>query len=271
MPRANNNDDPEHPRNPLEADGRYLRYFSQKLSELLIQGERAHYEQGRFIDESIRGRYWDRWPEGQQRDFKTWCWKVLGYRSRKGEILRRNFLLLSAMNVAEDTLVRALRLGWTKLSHILKVATDENTLLRWIDRVENEGLSEDDLRALTKQGDDAGEAAPKPVAFRLVFEEQQALDTFMLALKAIKKRYDPEMGWGRASALMATSYAATMPRDDEGGAPVELNDLLIAIENTYRVRLSVANTQPQPSARVSAPVAPPTSNNDAVRSASLEM
>lgn len=269
MPRNENT--PQ--RGPSEVDGRYLRPFAQKLAEMLIAGGRSHYDQGKMVDEVCRGRYWDKWPDGPIKNFPEWTWKVLGCRSRRAEILRGNYNKLAAMNVAEDTLVRALRLGWCKLAHLLKLAKDEPTLLRWIDRVEDENLSENDLRALSKQKTGDADAAPateaeKKVAFKLVFEDKTALDTFLLALKVIQKRYDPEMGWGRAAALMATSYAASVPRDDEGGAPVELHDLLLAIEHTYRVRLKVdEESQPAPPPRLLEKM----HNTDAVRSASLDL
>jgi hypothetical protein len=40
--------------------------------------------------------------------------------------------------------------------------------------------------------------------------------------------------------MIATSYLASVPRDDEGGAPVELEYLIRQIEQNYGVRLVVA-------------------------------
>lgn len=256
-------------RTPMDVDGRAIRYFAQRLSETMIAGGRSYYEQGRMLDEVVRGRYWARWPGVNATSYMDWCWKVLGCRSRRAEMLRANYLKISAMNVADDTLVRAIRLGWTKLAHVLKLATDEITLLKWIDKIENEGLTETALRALTspKPVDDgtAEQNTREKCSFRLVFEDKEALDVFLLGLKAIQKRYDPEMGWGRAAALMATNYAGTLPRDDEGGAAVELNDLLAAIEDTYRVKLVVADDAAQPAPRY------PGTVDAAVRNAALEM
>lgn len=254
---------------------RSLRDIANKIARLLIQGRRADYDLGRELDRVYTQALYQKWPGFETPPtYAEWTWRVLGFKERKARNLRENFLNLAAMNLADDSLARALRLGWTKLTAILRVARTENDLLAWIDKVEEGKIKEDALTAevrLTAEAagiesrpgnrkerhqerlaaaDDPATVASTPplppgslprgikVYMKLAFDEEEALRIFVRALEAIKHRYS-DMGNGKAATLMATAYMAAMPRDDQGGTPVELAMLIKAIENTHRIRLQV--------------------------------
>src|SRR3990172_5685805 len=138
---------------PLKRDGRSLRQFAIDLGKLLVAGRKADYDIGSVVDEAMRGRYWERWPvpEGRPPSFAVWCDQVLGFRSRKAEYLRHNFLALKALNLPEDTLYRALRVGWGKLALVLRVAKSEMMLIQWIDRIEKFKLNIEEVESEVKQ------------------------------------------------------------------------------------------------------------------------
>jgi len=246
-----------------EVTAGYLRGFAFRISEALIKGMMAQYELGALVDEVMMNSLWRRWPGKNFTSFKEWSWEVLGFRSRKAEYFRANWKALSAMHLSEPSLVSAMRVGWAKLKEILRVARDEDTLLRWIDRVNDEGLNEKELKhavreagaatrtpTITEDEDDEDEApepapsaaaAARPRGMQVVFEDRETFACVRTAIDAVTRRYnDPEMGDGRALSMIATSYIATLPRDDEGGAPVELEYIIQQIEQNYGVRLLVA-------------------------------
>lgn len=271
MPNPNDDDDNEEPsftvpnfaRDEAEGrresqaprtDGRYLRGLAFRLSELLVKGSRAEFEIGALIDEVATNHHWQEWPGARFPKFADWSWTILGYRGRKAEYLRRNWQALSAMHLSEVALTSALRVGWSKLKEILRVARDEVTLFQWIDRVNEMRWTEKQLRAAVIEAgasqrgptaagdpDDAGrDPAERRHGFSVVFEDEDSYRTVMQACNIISQRYDSEMGNGRCLALMATSYIATTPRADEGGAAVELEYILKNVESHYGVKLVVA-------------------------------
>jgi hypothetical protein len=253
-------------------DGRHLRSFVQKLSENLVRGCKADYDLGAQIEEVLTGTYWKHWPraggEAGFASFEEWCYVVLGFKDRKAFYLKKNYTALAAMHLAEDTITRALRLGWAKLSHVVRVAKDEHSLLRWIDHIEDNEISENDLRkqvALALSNGVPGESAagggeagpanvdpddkPERIPWKMVFTSKDDFNIFKRATGAIRKRFDPHMGDGKAVALMATSYLAALPRMEEGGTAQELADILHSLEHTFGVRLAPVDASPLPPPR----------------------
>ncbi len=277
----------------------YMRTFAQRIGEMLIVEHKAAFELGRMIVEAQDGAYWRRWPGATFTSFGEWAWTVMGFKARKAEHLAHNYKHLSAIQMGEDTKSRALRMGWTKLYQVLRVAKTEIVLLQWLDRIERFSINEIDLRAeislslsgLTgadapvpatappaapvqpREGRvDTSDPAPKarrrktshgtvdvtpprvtpapdvpttpPVrkaVLKVVFEDEEAMRTTLNACRAVRERTgDDEMGNGRALALIATSYLASLPAGPEGGLVMELEHLIQAIEDNYRVKLQVA-------------------------------
>ena len=257
-------------------NGMELRAISREIGDLLIQGERADYELGRLIDRVQEGQMWKWWDNhgGPFSNFERWVWAVCGFRKRKARYLRSNYLALHAMHLAEDSFSRALRLGWTKLSHVLRVARNETDLLAWIDLVEGTGkdengrdrkpMSEEDLRAAVAielgatgnpdeddEDDDpsAGDShdaetgeSKRPfrrATLNITFTQEEHLQAFMAAVKILRDRTDPEMGYGEVAGLMAVEYVGSALRDDEGGIVVELEEHLRRLEATWGKRLGI--------------------------------
>jgi len=136
-------------------DGRYLAAFNRKLSALLIKANWATImELGQLIHEAQEGQYWRSWSklQGQKNypTFSEWCIAVLHCRERKAQCLAKLFADLTAMNLSEPTLYRAIKLGWTKLYQVLKVARSETTLIQWLDHVESNALTEQQIRTEIK-------------------------------------------------------------------------------------------------------------------------
>lgn len=250
-------------------NGNYLRGFMQRIAQLLVARHRADYDLGRMIEECRVGRYW-RWcswkdQSGNDRvgypGFTDWCWAVLGFKRRKADMLRENFNNLSPMGLDEQgpTFSRAMRIGWSKLHQVLRVARDEGTLIAWLAVVEEENLSFEELKAKVRWalaeaenvgGSDSGAnvgggdpdatddpALPTRVQWPVVFESRTALDVVLKAHGAIQSRYDQEIGLGKAMAMMATFYLSKSSRDYEGGAPVDAEYMIQAIEEQFGLRV----------------------------------
>lgn len=135
----------------------YLEQVHSRLMDSLLWGKRAKYEQGRILDEVMTGEYWCRddypdAPEGgyphTKQGFMAWCREVVGYESRTIQYIRSNFVKLSALrlNEKEEPFARALRVGWWRLNQVLRLATDEASLVHWLDRIDNEHLGSDKLK-----------------------------------------------------------------------------------------------------------------------------
>ena len=257
-------------------NGVYLRGFKTRLGQLLIAGNRADYDQGRMIEECRVGQYWRWWlwedQDGEDKvgfaKFDHWCWVVLGFRRSKGDHLRKNYNYLSALGLDERgvTFSRAMRLGWNKLYMILRVAKNEETLIAWLDRVEANNTTWEELRAEVRwtiaeaervaRGDDAPEegeegSTPTPperpaakIRWPVVFESREATDIVLKAHARIQSRFDGDLGLGKALAMMATHYLATTPRDEEGGAAVEVEMMIAAFETNYGLRMAPAPIEP---------------------------
>jgi hypothetical protein len=272
-------------------NGNYLRGFKQRIAQLLVARHRADYDIGRMIEECRAGRYWRWWTwtdkEGNDRvgypSFSDWTWAVLGFKRRKADMLRENFNNLSPMDLDEQgpTFSRAMRIGWSKLHQVLRVARDESTLLSWLAVVEEEKLSFEEVKAkvgwaLAESAESAGSesegssvvggdpdttddpAPPTRVHWPVVFESRTALDVVLKAHKAIQSRYDEEIGLGKAMAMLATFYLSKSARDYEGGAPVDAEYMVQAFEEQFGLIVNpgrqVASAAPTPRRRRRPPV-----------------
>jgi len=263
-------------------DQRYLRHFANRMTQALITKNKAEIMTlGEMIAEAtarykmpngkLSKAYWEQWPDGNAyEDVDDWCWRVLHFRKAKAYALRRIYLHLTAMNLSEHTLTRALRLGWSKLVNIVSVARSEVTLLQWIDRAETHDLTEQDIRtevqlakgtAKTREAgdavstaaegfdDDEDDSGPPPkrkpqVRVTMIFDGDKAgredLRLWRAALKKVKRRVDKsDMGDAKAAALMATHYMSSVPDAAEGGVTLEVEFLCQAIEAKYGVAIGV--------------------------------
>jgi len=252
--------------------GNYIRSFKQRIAQLLVARHRADYDIGRMIEECRMGRYWRWWSwedkEGNDRvgypTFSDWCWAVLGFKRRKADMLRENFNNLSPMDLDENglTFSRAMRVGWSKLHQMLRVARDENTLIAWLAVVEEENLSYEELKAKVRwalaerdgsqEADGDGrtsvgggdpdatddQSIPTRVHWPVVFESRTSLDVVLKAHKAIQSRYDEEIGLGKAMAMLATFYLSKSVRDYEGGAAVDAEYMVQAFEEHFGLIVS---------------------------------
>ena len=273
-----------------------VRAVGRAIGECLIQGERADYDLGRLIARVKSRRMWRWWNDhgGPFPNFERWVWAVCGFRSRKAGYLQANYRALSAMYLAEDSMSRALRLGWTKLSKVVRVAHNETELLAWIDRIEGVGgsepMSEEDLRAaiaveLGSVGDPdatgeeseseepleaSGSRRPKTeTVFRratlpITFTQEEHLSAFMSAVKVLRNRVDPDMGYGEVAGLMALEYVGSALRDDEGGIVVELEEHLKRLEATWGKRLGIRVVVDEPETSAIEPVAAASPHDEAL-------
>jgi hypothetical protein len=279
-------------------DGRTINSVARRIAELLVAEHQALYDLGKEIDRVFRDDLWMHWPESTFKNREAWCWNVLGFKERKATYLRSIYVELSTMEgLDEATHSAALRLGWTKLYHVLRVAKNAWELKTWIGRVENEKLSEaalrtevqialappqapegsegaasDELSAVLSRSGSASTEQPAEeeqeeeteevaedaeararalvadrrasgnrgrIQFPMTFMSDEDLRIFTRAIQVVRDRLNPEMGYGEAAGIIATSYLATLPREDEGGVAVELEQMIQAIERTYGVRLRV--------------------------------
>ena len=259
--------------NDTAMNGAQFRCFVQGLRQLVIQKHRSDYKLGEFFSNIQYHNLHTRWPRTDRRrpgytTLKEFCDKELGYSLSKFGTLSRNYRRLSQLNIDEqsDTFSRCMRLGWSKLEVLLRVAGDENNLLLWLNDIEGKNLSELQLRGRIQEarranvdqdtaptgGDDGDESdeTPEPIAptagttagyvghnFR--FDTQESLDAVLNAVETIRNRYNADMGVGQCLMMMALTYMQTRARDEEGGAPLTVESLLLWIEATWGVKLAV--------------------------------
>ena len=263
--------------------GNHFRYFVQRFRQLIIDKHRADYKVGEFLHRIREETLWDRWPRDDRTrpGFRTWeefCDKDLGYSTSKANALTLNYRKLNALGLDEqsDTFARCMRLGWSKLNVLLRVVSDESNLIAWLNDIEGRNLSELQLRARIQEarrtqaeanaaasgadpsdGDEDEPLSPENpvgyVPYVVRFDNQQSIDTFTQAVEAIRNRYDTTLGMGAAVTMMAVQYLATVPSQVEGGAAVEVENLIRMVEASYGIRLEVVER-----AEVAVDPAPPT-------------
>jgi hypothetical protein len=262
-------------------DHREFRAFVQKMRQLLIDKTRSDYRVGEALARIRTERLFETWPRDDRRQagydsFAEFCERELGYSHSTAMQKASNFERLSALNLPDDgdTFARCMRLGWSKLNTLLRVARDEKTLVAWLNDIEGKNLTEMQLRTRieearahhlrthaqtndeAEEADDEDEPAEAPhaptrpttrgyVGMEVRFESQAALDAFTRAVDMIRRRYGGDMGMGRAIEMMAVQYVASTPTAAQGGAAVEVENLLRMIESAYGVRLQVAPAQPR--------------------------
>lgn len=271
-----------------------IRFLFEELSQLLIDYRKNHYKLGRVLHRIRHQRLYERCrrPAGQRRGYETWeefCNAFMGFSRSKGDMLASNYEKLSAMELDEsgDTFSRCMRLGWNKLNEVLRVAGNEDNLIRWLN--EADGMSTEMLRlkisqaqreAYEAQARERGNllpeedglpdgveppvrgggrrrtAAPAPppdvdgdpdaplspdnptgyVSYQIRFPDNETQETFVTAMRLMKKRYDADMGAGTCIGMMALHYLATVPSEAQGGAPIEVADMVRLLEANYGMR-----------------------------------
>jgi hypothetical protein len=270
-------------------DHREFRAFVQNMRQLFIDKHRSDYKVGAALARIRADSLWQRWPRDDQQEpgyanFAEFCDRELGYSLSQANQKAANYEKLQTIGLAEDsdTFSRCMRLGWSKLSVVLRVAHDEAGLVAWLNDIEGRNLSEMALRARIeharrlheeRQGRaaqapaatpsrrrasaddedaDEDETPPAPVSltpprrattqgyvgYEVRFESQAALDAFTRAVDLIRRRYG-EVGMGRAIEMMAVQYMATVPTTNQGGAAVEVENLIRTIESAYGIKLQV--------------------------------
>jgi hypothetical protein len=170
---------------------RRLDHLANRLGELTIAGSRAHYQLGEIIDEVFHERLWKHWPNnGPFENVGEWCWVTLGRRYSAANTLRKNFIALQALQLSEDTLARAMRVGSGKIRHIVKVARTETDLLRWVDLVEDERLREDQLVAAVRHAEARRERNRDHGRDEVDAGEEVAIRQAALDARAVRRQRD---------------------------------------------------------------------------------
>jgi len=258
---------------PQTLVGNAFRYYVQRFRQLIIDKHRADYHVGEYLHRIREETLWDRWPRDDRtrpgyRSWEEFCDKDLGYSTSKSNALSVNYRKLNTLGLDEtsDTFARCMRLGWSKLNVLLRVAGDEHNLIAWLNDIEGRNLSELQLRARIQearrtQAQENAEAGDTPdegnedeplgpdnpvgyVPYVVRFEDQQSIDTFTQAVESIRNRYDTTVGMGTALTMMAVQYLATVPSEVEGGAAAEVENLIRMVEASYGIRLAVVPTEP---------------------------
>jgi hypothetical protein len=258
-----------------------FRQFVQYMRQLLIDKHRSDYRMGQALNTIRDDRLWETWPRDDRpapgyESFAEYCDRECGYSVSSASAKIINYVKLRAIGLPEDsdTFSRCLRLGWSKLSEVLRAVVDEPGLVAWLNDVEGRNLTVMGLRARIAEaranlpsrsteeeaeeapsllprgpGRRAGPAVEPParptrpttrgyVGYEVRFESQAALDAFTRSVDMIRRRYG-DVGMGRAIEMMSVQYLATAPRLSQGGAPLEVENLLRTIESAYGIKLQV--------------------------------
>lgn len=242
-----------------------FRGFVQETRQLLVDKHRSDYRLGAALHRIREERLHNRWPRDDQRqpgydNFGEFCDRELGYSASQANMKASNYIKLQVIRLDENgvTFARCMRLGWSKLNCLLRVASTEENLVAWLNDIEGKGLSEAQLRqriALAQaaldsnptgdpsdadgEDDDAPPTTAGYVTYKVMFESQSALDTFTRAVDIVRARFGGDVGMGRVIEMIALQYIATVPSQAEGGAAAEVENLIRMVESAYGLRLGV--------------------------------
>lgn len=261
-------------------NGNQLRSFVNQFRQLLVEKHRSDYRMGYAFHMIREERLWETWPRDDRREpgydnFGEFCDRECGVSLSQANQKAHNYEVLCGIGLDEssDTFARCMRLGWSKLNVLLRVARDENALLQWLNVIEGRNLTELQLRAMVDDArahhegrlntpgdegadetdeDEATTPAPRGrpgttagyARYEVMFESQQERDSFTQAVDLIRRRYG-DVGVGRAIAMMAIQYLATVPRTAQGGAVMEVENLIRMFETGYGLQLQVIVPEPR--------------------------
>jgi len=254
-----------------------LNRFVQAFRQALIASRRKHFELGRLLAKIRNDRLYHTWPrcDGNGNGYTTWrafCVVETSYSDRTCDTHILNYERLVSLGLDEEgaTFSRCMRIGWAKLSKVLRYATNELELLEYLplaeantdtqltaliaerlrgDHAESEAGREAEAEAAGEEfepeiiGDANRPLSPTNpigyVPYQIRFEDQGSLDTFTDAIDIIKSRFAADMGIGKCVAMMALHYCGTHARDEEGGASLDIENYITMIEDATGVRLQV--------------------------------
>lgn len=247
-----------------------LEKLAKDLSTYLISKHRNEFEIGRLVEQVFLSECWRNWPSslgGPFLTFDAWCWGVLHCKMNKAFHLRRIYKYFRAMNADDRTISSAMRIGWTKIGPLMRVAHSESALLTWLDKIEQFKLNrahvvaeveavEKGTQTLDKVGEvvvkrGAEDKAPAGYSKKLtlLFKDDESFNTVQKAVEIIQRRHPKvPMSQTQAIALLCTYYMATCPRDDEGGSVLEFDNIIKSLEVTYGFTVGqpvVNNQEPQ--------------------------
>jgi len=218
----------------------------------------AYYELGGLIGRIRRDNLWEFWEGKRYKFFGDWCWAVLGFRERKAESLDRIFTVLNSISIDAATLKRYVQLGWSKLNHIVRVLeakskdedATEKVVEKWAKKGETLGARSLEAEVRLALGEDPSEedgdnpdvdvvpSKKELPTITLTFDNKEDYRHVVKVMETIERRTKIENN-GKIIGMMATAYLAQHVRDHEGGAAVELEYLIEAIERDYGVKLQV--------------------------------
>jgi hypothetical protein len=264
-----------------------LRRFVEAFRQALIASRRKHFELGRFLSKIRTDRLYREWPraDGEGRGYSTWrafCAVETSYSDRTCDTHILNYERLVALGLNEDgpTFARCMRIGWSKLSKLLRVASTETALLDYLSMAEEntdtqltaliaERIRGDHAEAEEQRREEAEESGDdyeeqtlgdpnRPlsptnpvgyVPFQLRFADQGSLDTFSNAVEIIRDRFAPDLGHGKCVEMMALHYLSTHARDEEGGVVLDVETYITMFEEATGVALQVVpqRSKPKPS------------------------
>lgn len=135
-----------------DAKPRTPRQLAVTIRRLNLTMADAKFELGLIVDEVQRGNLWRDWPGATFATFAAWAWDITGLADRTARLYAYNSLRLAAWTEKAAAMrTRAFRVGYSKLTLVLRLSKTAEDFVRWLTVVEAAGSIENlRLRAALK-------------------------------------------------------------------------------------------------------------------------
>lgn len=226
----------------------------KRINKIKSVGNTIAFELGVLLRRVRDEQLWQDWEGDKYPSFAEWVFKVLGRNVRTAQYYIEVNEKLMALKLDEEWMRKAIQLGWVKLLDILKVAKNKTEFKKWYAKALNQGERSlrADIRAafnqLPSEDDDKDEVEldehgnPVHIPLSFHFDNTESWEHFSKALELAEQ----VVGTQKQVALldhMATYYLAHASTHLEGGATMDIQDILLALKETYGMELAIQHPE----------------------------
>lgn len=178
IPSSNIVSESQDEKAPVVPSGRAEEALKRALS-IRTDIEAKFLEMGQVLNEIFENRYYLEYgPErNKYKDWKMFCFEVLGIKGRTATYLRDIYVKMTALEVPEQ---ECAQIGWTKLAQILPIVNKKN-VDHWIKEAKKPGATAQSLNAKVRvaQGkitEKEAEILPEKMIFSFFKEQREIVE-----------------------------------------------------------------------------------------------
>jgi len=224
----------------------------KRIGKIKDVGNTIAFELGILLKRVRDEQMWKLWDGQEYPSFAEWVFKVIGKNIRSAQYYITVNEKLAALKLDDDWMRKAIQLGWVKLHEILKVADNKTEFKKWYIKALNQGerTLKADVRAAQANlppgeqkpdldYDEDGKEVPT-IPFTFQFQNSDEWEHFNKALE-LAEQVTGDKKNSKCLDHIATYYMAHASTHIEGGTVMDVQDILLALKETYSLELAIFN------------------------------